>query len=79
MIELMKAVQYSEYGGPEVLRVVDIDEPHAGPGQVRIAVCSEGLFRLHVEQTFPLEQTAAAQEVSAKGHVTGKLVICVAQ
>ena len=42
-------------------------------------LCSEGLFRLRVEQTFPLERTAAAQEVSAQGHVTGKLVICVAQ
>jgi NADPH:quinone reductase-like Zn-dependent oxidoreductase len=40
-------------------------------------LCSEGLFRLRVDQTFPLEQTAKAQEVSAKGHVTGKLVITV--
>ena len=38
-------------------------------------LCSEGLFRLRVEQTFPLEQTAEAQEVSAKGHVSGKLII----
>jgi hypothetical protein len=29
-------------------------------------LCSEGLFRLRVEQTFSLEQTAKAQEVSAK-------------
>jgi NADPH:quinone reductase-like Zn-dependent oxidoreductase len=42
-------------------------------------LCCAGLFRLHIEQTFPLEQTARAQEVSARGHVTGKLVICVAQ
>lgn len=41
-------------------------------------LCSEGLFRLRVEQTFPLEQTREAQETSAKGHVTGKLVIAVA-
>jgi NADPH:quinone reductase-like Zn-dependent oxidoreductase len=41
-------------------------------------VCSEGLFRLHVDQTFPLDQTAEAQEVSAKGHVTGKLIISIA-
>jgi NADPH:quinone reductase-like Zn-dependent oxidoreductase len=41
-------------------------------------LCSEGLFRLRIQQTFPIEQTAAAQEVSAQGHVTGKLVICVA-
>jgi NADPH:quinone reductase-like Zn-dependent oxidoreductase len=41
-------------------------------------LCSEGLFRLRVEQTFPLEQTAEAQEVSAKGRVTGKLIISIA-
>jgi NADPH:quinone reductase-like Zn-dependent oxidoreductase len=34
----VKAVQYSEYGGPEVLRVVEVEEPHAAPGQIRIAV-----------------------------------------
>ncbi|HEY0307864.1 MAG TPA: NADP-dependent oxidoreductase [Acidobacteriaceae bacterium] len=41
-------------------------------------LCSEGLFHLHVEQTFSLEQTAQAQELSARGHVTGKLIISIA-
>lgn len=41
-------------------------------------LCSKGLFRLRVKQTFPLERTAEAQEVSAKGRVMGKLVITVA-
>jgi NADPH:quinone reductase-like Zn-dependent oxidoreductase len=40
-------------------------------------LCAEGLFHLYVEQTFPLEETSAAQEVSARGHVTGKLVITI--
>jgi NADPH:quinone reductase-like Zn-dependent oxidoreductase len=39
----MKAVQFSDYGGPEVLRVVDVPEPHPGPGQVRIAVRAAGV------------------------------------
>ena len=39
----MKAVQFNEYGGPEVLQVVDADEPHAGHGQVRIAVRAAGV------------------------------------
>lgn len=39
----MKAVQFSQYGGPEVVQVVDVDEPHAGPGQVRIAVRAAGV------------------------------------
>jgi NADPH:quinone reductase-like Zn-dependent oxidoreductase len=39
----MKAAQFAEYGGPEVLRVVEVAEPHAGPGQVRIAVRAAGV------------------------------------
>jgi NADPH:quinone reductase-like Zn-dependent oxidoreductase len=39
----MKAVQFSEFGGPEVLHLVEVDEPHAGPGQVRIAVRAAGV------------------------------------
>ena len=37
------AVRYSEHGGPEVLEVVDVDEPHAGAGEVRVAVRAAGL------------------------------------
>lgn len=39
----MKSVQFADYGGPEVLQLVDTDEPHAGPGQVRIAVRAAGV------------------------------------
>jgi NADPH:quinone reductase-like Zn-dependent oxidoreductase len=39
----MKAVQFAEYGGPDVLRVVDVAEPHARPGQIRIAVRAAGV------------------------------------
>jgi len=39
----VKAVQFSEYGGPEVLQVVDMGEPHASPNQVRIAVRAAGV------------------------------------
>ena len=34
----MYALQFTEYGGPEVLSLGEAPEPHAGPGQVRIAV-----------------------------------------
>ena len=39
----MKAIQYHEYGGPEVLQLVEAAEPHAGPGEVRIAVRAAGV------------------------------------
>jgi NADPH:quinone reductase-like Zn-dependent oxidoreductase len=39
----MRAVRFSEYGGPEVLHVDDVEEPHAGPGQIRVAVKAAGV------------------------------------
>jgi NADPH:quinone reductase-like Zn-dependent oxidoreductase len=39
----MRAVQFSEYGEPEVLTVVDVPEPHAGGGEVRIKVQAAGV------------------------------------
>ncbi|MFD0902121.1 NADP-dependent oxidoreductase [Actinomadura sediminis] len=39
----MKKVSFAEFGGPDVLRLVDAEEPHAGPGQVRIAVRAAGV------------------------------------
>jgi NADPH:quinone reductase-like Zn-dependent oxidoreductase len=34
----MRALQFTEYGGPEVLKWGEAPVPHAGPGQIRIAV-----------------------------------------
>ncbi len=42
----MLALQYTTYGGPEVLGVGVAPDPHAGPGQVRIRVRAAGLNRL---------------------------------
>src|SRR4051812_5730690 len=34
----MRALQFPAYGGPEVLSWADAPDPHAGAGQIRIAV-----------------------------------------
>ena len=34
----MRALQFTAFGGPEVLNWADAPMPHAGPGQIRIAV-----------------------------------------
>jgi NADPH:quinone reductase-like Zn-dependent oxidoreductase len=39
----MKAAQFSQFGGPEVLEIVDLPDPHPGPGQVRITVHAAGV------------------------------------
>lgn len=40
---IMRAILVSEFGGPEVLRVAEIDPPTAGPGEVRVAVRAIGV------------------------------------
>jgi NADPH:quinone reductase-like Zn-dependent oxidoreductase len=40
---MMKAVRFSQFGGPEVLEIVDLPDPHPGAGQVRIAVRAAGV------------------------------------
>ena len=40
---MSKAIQFAEYGAPEVLQLVDVPEPQAGPGQVRLAVRATGV------------------------------------
>jgi NADPH:quinone reductase-like Zn-dependent oxidoreductase len=39
----MWALQYTEYGGPEVIKLGEAPEPHAGPGQIRIVVRAASL------------------------------------
>ncbi|MFZ5794986.1 MAG: NADP-dependent oxidoreductase [Sphingomonas sp.] len=39
----MKAIEFNAYGGPDVLHIIDVAPPHAGPGQVRIRVRAAGV------------------------------------
>jgi NADPH:quinone reductase-like Zn-dependent oxidoreductase len=70
----MKAVRFSQFGGPEVLEIVDLPDPHAGPGQVRIAVRAagvnpsdwkkrEGLLGGELPQTMGYEAAGVVDEV----------------
>ncbi len=46
----MKAVQFSQYGGPEVLQVVDVPEPEPTPEEVLIDVKATTINRLDLFQ-----------------------------
>src|SRR5271166_5338299 len=39
----MKAVQFDEYGGVDVLEVREVEDPVAGPGEVLVAVRAAGI------------------------------------
>ena len=40
---MSKAVRFDDYGGIEVLRVVEVDRPTPGPGQVLVRVRAAGI------------------------------------
>ncbi|MBE8521692.1 NADP-dependent oxidoreductase [Amycolatopsis sp. H6(2020)] len=40
---MSRAVVYEQFGGPEVLELREVPEPHAGPGEVRVRVTAAGL------------------------------------
>ncbi|MCB1133069.1 MAG: DUF2255 family protein [Verrucomicrobiae bacterium] len=39
----MKAIGLNQYGGPGVLEIVDLEDPHPGAGEVRVAVKAAGV------------------------------------
>ncbi|MEU5306918.1 NADP-dependent oxidoreductase [Streptomyces noursei] len=39
----MKRVSFAEFGGPDVLHLEEAEEPHAGPGRIRVAVRAAGV------------------------------------
>ncbi|MEO3873265.1 NADP-dependent oxidoreductase [Nonomuraea sp. B12E4] len=43
MTEVMRAAAFTEPGGPEVLKVMEVPAPQAGPGQVRVRVRAAGV------------------------------------
>jgi NADPH:quinone reductase-like Zn-dependent oxidoreductase len=62
----MKATQFKEYGEPDVLGLVEVDKPHAGPGEIRIAVRAVGVNAMdwkvragHMREMMPMPLPAA--------------------
>ncbi|WP_328387865.1 NADP-dependent oxidoreductase [Nocardia sp. NBC_00416] len=68
----MKRVSFAEFGGPDVLHLVDAEEPHAGPGRIRIAVRAAGVnavdWRIRegqFQQVHPVELPAGVGQDAA--------------
>jgi NADPH2:quinone reductase len=68
----MRAVQVTEFGGPEVLRAVEIPEPTAGPGQVLIDVTRVGVNYADTHQVENSYQTPTTLPYVPGGEVVGR-------
>lgn len=55
----MKAAIFSEFGGPEVVRLHDVEVPEPGPGEVRVAVRAAAMNHLDlwIRRGLPLQIT----------------------
>ncbi len=82
----MKAARFSRFGGPEVLEIVELPDPHAGPGQVRIAVRAagvnpgdrmkrQGLIDEELPQTLGHEAAGIVDEIGALLAVAGAAAV----
>lgn len=58
MAGVSKAVQFSEYGGPEVLDLVEVDDAPPGPGKVRVRIKTAGVnpadYKVRAGRMFPV-------------------------
>ena len=87
----MKAVVYTRYGGPDVLRLTDMDIPVPGDGQVLVKVLAVRLGVRHldplveliragkittvIDRRFTLSEVPEALRYLGEGHAKGKVVI----
>src|SRR3954466_7732979 len=79
----MRAIQIEEFGGPEVLKVVELPTPEPKPGEVLIRVSKAGMNFADTNQ--PHAQYVAAQELpmppgagdAGKRAATGERVVAL--
>ena len=57
----MEAAQFSRFGGPEVLEIVDLPDPHPGTGEIRVKVRAAGV---NASDTVEAVKQKIAQTVS---------------
>lgn len=69
---MMRAVQVTEFGGPEVLRPVELPEPTAGPGQVLIDVTRVGVNYADTHQVENSYQTPTRLPFVPGSEVVGR-------
>ncbi len=75
----MKAVGFHRFGGPEVLEVLDLPEPHAGRGEVRIKVTAAAVNPSdtvsRIADVLPIENASEAHRRLEAGGVRGRFVL----
>jgi len=68
----MRAVQVTEFGGPEVLRTADLPEPTAGPGEVLIDVTRIGVNYADIHQVENSYVASTTLPLVPGGEVVGR-------
>ena len=69
----MRAIQITEFGGPEVLKLVDLPDPVAGAGKVVVEVSSAGVNYADTHQIEDSYLQASTLPMVPGGEVVGRL------
>ena len=64
---MSKAIQIQKYGGPEVMRLVDLEVGAPGPGEIRIRHHACGLNYIDVYQRTGLYQSPLPLNLGMEG------------
>ncbi|MEU6041337.1 NADPH:quinone oxidoreductase family protein [Actinomadura sp. NPDC047616] len=68
----MRAIQITEFGGPEVLNVTDLPDPEPGPGQVLVEVSRAGINYADTHQAENSYLSATSLPLVPGGEVVGR-------
>jgi len=71
MAESMRAVVITEFGGPEVLRVQEVERPEPGPHEILVRVRASGLNRADLLQRVGRYPAPPDSRVLGDGGVRG--------
>ena len=63
----MRAIQVNTYGGPDALRLVDVDASQPGPGQVLVDVAASGVNYMDTYQRSGLYQVPLPLRLGVEG------------
>jgi NADPH2:quinone reductase len=72
MMHAVRAIQVSEFGGPEVMRLVELPDPQPGPGQVVIDVARAGINNADTHQVEDTYLTSPTLPFVPGGEAAGR-------
>ena len=73
----MKAIQITQYGGPEVLTYMDVADPTPGPGEAIVQLAASGINYMDVYGRTGLYGTGQPPPPLTTGPPLSSVAVCI--